>query len=264
MTQNPPTELLQAIEQLYGAFASVPKPEQIDGCPCCVGEREIETLLHKPRRELTSNDLGPIWSSCPFTVGEWQTTFRYYLPRLVELEALDIPYGCRDITGYISASRRTEAGDHRPQPWEEGERQALLRFLGTMWRTAPAWPTDPLYCPYDSILESVALLGESVAPYLQNWLTTPPIARWSMAYFVACYAEHWEKGETGFIYLEGDFEEGNAPQREQVLADLLTWWYSPELRRVVETLPFDPENAPEYFTQDVQHEFQARALAALP
>lgn len=255
-------ELEQAIEQLYAAFAHIPKPEQIDGCPCCINQQEKDRLLHKPLRELTSDDLGPIWSSCPYTVGDWQT-FRYYLPRLVELEALN-RYSFPYITSYLSANRRIKEGDICPQSWEESERLALLQFLEVLWRTAPAWPTDPLYCPYDSILESVALLGESIAPYLQSGLIGPPLMRWGLAYFVACFAESWREEQTGFICLEGDFEDDNDPQREQVLADLLEWWHSPELRQMIMNLTAEKFDTPDFLTPTVQNEMKQLALAALP
>ena len=34
-----------SIDNLYSAFARIPKPQEIDGCECCVDERDLERLL---------------------------------------------------------------------------------------------------------------------------------------------------------------------------------------------------------------------------
>ena len=61
--------LSQAIEQLYAAFADVPKPRAIVGCPCCLDNKDIDTLLATPLREIGPRDLSPYASSAFLTVG---------------------------------------------------------------------------------------------------------------------------------------------------------------------------------------------------
>lgn len=78
----------KAIENLYAAFADVPRPTEIEGCHCCINEEEIVVLLQKPLRDLSGDDLGPLWYSSPSTVGTWEN-YCYFFPRLLEV-SLDL------------------------------------------------------------------------------------------------------------------------------------------------------------------------------
>jgi hypothetical protein len=46
-----------AIERLYSAFAEVPRPSRVEGCPCCVGPGEEAPFLGRPLRTLTADEL---------------------------------------------------------------------------------------------------------------------------------------------------------------------------------------------------------------
>lgn len=63
------TDLEQAIDRLYTAFADVPKPRRINGCPCCIEKRNISVLLSVPLLELTPDDLSAYAASAFLTVG---------------------------------------------------------------------------------------------------------------------------------------------------------------------------------------------------
>jgi hypothetical protein len=81
-------QLHKAIENVYGAFKDVPKPKFVDGCPCCIDEKDISILLTKPLRELSPSDLTHYAASVFLTVGSVED-FYYFLPRILEILALE-------------------------------------------------------------------------------------------------------------------------------------------------------------------------------
>ena len=48
---------------MYPAFANVPKPRAIEGCPCCIEGKEIDKLLITPLREMSPKELASYASS---------------------------------------------------------------------------------------------------------------------------------------------------------------------------------------------------------
>lgn len=84
MTEN----IRQSIESIYAAFSSVPKPKSIDGCRCCIEDKQVATLLAKPLRELSAEELSSYASSVFLTVGS-EADYRYFLPRILEILVSD-------------------------------------------------------------------------------------------------------------------------------------------------------------------------------
>lgn len=68
-----------AVEKLYRAFAAVPRPRHIDGCPCCIDRKEVGVLLGKPLRSVTPGELSAYASSAFLTVGD-AADYLYFLP----------------------------------------------------------------------------------------------------------------------------------------------------------------------------------------
>jgi hypothetical protein len=77
-------QLRNALDAAYAAFAMVPKPRTIEGCPCCIDDKEIAILLSKPVREIAPVELSSYASSVFLTVGS-EADFRYFLPRILEI-----------------------------------------------------------------------------------------------------------------------------------------------------------------------------------
>ncbi|HLA95964.1 MAG TPA: hypothetical protein VK612_09600 [Pyrinomonadaceae bacterium] len=82
------SSLTTAIDDLYKAFAEVARPEMIHACPCCMTAEEVETLLARPLRGLTSDELSSYASSALLTVGD-VPDYLYFLPRILELSIQD-------------------------------------------------------------------------------------------------------------------------------------------------------------------------------
>lgn len=80
------TKTDQAIDALYDAFSDVARPHLVEGCPCCIEKKTLGTLLSKPLREITDDELCSYASSLFLTVGT-EADFRYFLPRIFEVSA---------------------------------------------------------------------------------------------------------------------------------------------------------------------------------
>jgi uncharacterized protein (TIGR02996 family) len=115
-------ELHAAIEQLYSAFGTIPKPRQIEGCPCCIDGKQTDLLLRKSLRQLTSDDLFSYAFSAFLTVGS-EPDYLYFLPRILELAATDDSW-CVDpaVTGRAIRSAN-------PAGWAASQREALEDYL---------------------------------------------------------------------------------------------------------------------------------------
>ena len=81
----------EIIADLYRAFANIPRPQQIEGCPCCVDDKEIHTLLTKELAAITPDEMGSYASSVFLTVGS-EEDFPYFLPRILEILSSDFAW----------------------------------------------------------------------------------------------------------------------------------------------------------------------------
>src|SRR4029453_11039601 len=80
--------LTKAIDDLYQAFSDAAVPRHVDGCPCCIDDKQIAHLLKTPLREIEPGDLSAYASSALLTVGD-VSDFLYFLPRIVEISIRD-------------------------------------------------------------------------------------------------------------------------------------------------------------------------------
>src|SRR5580704_4130062 len=150
--------LLQAIEQLYAAFADVPKPREISGCPCCLDDKDVDTLLATPRREIRPRDLSSYASSAFLTVGS-AADYAYFLPRILEISATDDTWWPEiEVTGCAIRS----CG---PDFWPAVRTDALRCFLLSVISEAIA---AGAYDKLDGWMCAIARMGFDVAPHLEQ------------------------------------------------------------------------------------------------
>ncbi|TMQ95561.1 hypothetical protein ETD83_22345 [Actinomadura soli] len=146
------------VEDLYAAFANVPHPVNLDGCPCCVGPNEGRPLLSRPLRDLAAEDLARYAAKALSTWGGPED-FRYFAPRLLELAA-DDAFGWPDAE--IVFTKFGQAGWH---DWPQ--RDAVAAFLNAFWsRTLTGFPTRP---SVGSALCALAGVNADMAPWLDEW-----------------------------------------------------------------------------------------------
>ena len=204
--------LENAIEDLYAAFSTVPKPQRIEGCPCCINEKKIEVLLRKDLRELAPDDLSSYASSAFLTVGS-VADYLYFLPRILEISALDTSWWPDvEITGR-AIKNSDRAG------WTHGQRQALDEFLAAVFeaviQAGEGYQLDDWMC-------SLSQIGVEVGPYLER------IARSGEA-ILAFFESNVTKLPSG--KLANPFWELPCPAHDQIVE----WFYSHEIAKV----PFD-------------------------
>jgi hypothetical protein len=204
--------LQQSIDQVYTAFADVPKPRAIDGCPCCVEDKEVDKLLTTPLREISPNDLASYASSAFLTVGS-VADYLYLLPRILEISATDDTWWPDvEVTGRAIRSSR-------PDSWPLSRRIALQRMFAAVIENAVEMGE---YYKLDGWMCAIARSGFEIAPHLEQIATSPAAV---LAYFednAACLPER---------KLCNAFWELPCRMHDEIVS----WFYSEKIRRI----PFD-------------------------
>ncbi|MGH3243283.1 MAG: hypothetical protein ACRDNL_23090 [Spirillospora sp.] len=149
---------VSVVEDLYAAFADVPRPVELEGCPCCVGPDEGRPLLARPLRALSVEDLARYAAKVLNTWGGPED-FRYFAPRLLEL-ATDDAFVWPDTE--IVFSKFGRAG------WQDWpQRDAIATFLNAFWtRTLAVFPVHP---SASTALCALAGTNADMGPWLDEW-----------------------------------------------------------------------------------------------
>lgn len=150
------TSLNRAIEAVYAAFTSVPKPRGIDHCPCCMDDAEVASLLNIPLRTITAEQLSNYASTVFLTVGA-TTDYRYFLPRILEISATD--------PGWWPDAEVVGRGlrDAQWMTWGAREKEAITQLYQAKL-DAILSEQDPF--ELDSWVCGIAIAGLSLTPYL--------------------------------------------------------------------------------------------------
>jgi hypothetical protein len=113
----------KSIEQLYLAFASVPRPAAIDACPCCVPEDETCQLTAASNVRTISPPLLASYASSAFLTAGSVADYLYYLPRILDISATDDSWWPDpEVTG-----RAIKAAE--PDEWHADQRSAVDSFF---------------------------------------------------------------------------------------------------------------------------------------
>jgi hypothetical protein len=203
--------LSDSIEALYSAFGDVPKPRNIKGCPCCIERKKIGTLLSKPLRELSPDDLSSYASSAFLTVGE-QADYLYFLPRIIEITCTESGWWPDpEVTGRAIA-------DAQIDKWPPQRRDALIHVLHAVIQAAlgyedGAWLIDQWIC-------AISKMGLEVAPFLRQIEASP-------AHVLAYYEDNSQplmKQRLG-----NSFWDCSDRGYEEVIA----WFKSPKITKII-------------------------------
>lgn len=217
--------LAQALEQLYTAFADVPKPVTLDGCPCCTDPAHLHRMVSTPLRLLTVDDLAKYGVKATTTIGDGRD-YLYYLPRLLEAVSAEV-IGC---DAEIILGRLRSGGC----PLTVQQHEAVSDFLHAWWAELLA-SEDNVCFKVNAVLTSVHLFGEPWASFLREWDTAPlPQATHQLAWFI--------KSD---VHAMDDVRQFNAfldTAAGQELAALRSWLLRPEIARRLEVAFFaDPD-----------------------
>jgi hypothetical protein len=157
---TPATELAEAIDGLYAAFAGYRLRGWTEPCMHCHTVEDERVVHSRPLRELRSAELSQFAADLLMTWGE-VVDFKHFLPRLFEIvarEHLEYP----DIETIVGALDR---GAWRT--WPEAEQAAVDRFLMAFWRAHLA--DHPSLHRTDDVLGAIGTAADDMTPYLDAW-----------------------------------------------------------------------------------------------
>ena len=117
---SPPVQ--QALETVYATFGDVPKPVRVEGCFCCIDQEELDTLLAKPLRSLSPDELSKYGSSALLTVGTSED-YVYFLPRILEILIIESHWWPSEE---VVARTIYDAGF---SGWPDARRRAITDYL---------------------------------------------------------------------------------------------------------------------------------------
>lgn len=211
------SNLASAINELYVAFSSQPKPSRIDACPCCVPADAFCTLIGTPLRKLSAEQLSAFASSLLLTAGT-ERDLRYFFPRMLDI-AIHEPRWWPDrevVLGKLSLGHW--------RAWPEREQVAIISAVEAAFQADLQDPSDGAW-NIDAWLCGLALAGADVRPFLRT-LSEPQNEGALFAYYEFNSAP-LQKGK-----LENSFWGGNREAQSPIIA----WLNSAPVQRVVARL----------------------------
>lgn len=203
-------ELSFSVEGVYRAFSSVPKPSVIEGCPCCIEDKEVAVLLGKPLREISPAEMSSYASSVFLTVGS-VADFRFYLPRILEIAVTEsMWWPDPEVIGASLAS----AGW---LDWSEDKRRSVVQLFDVMFTQVIVGAGGP---ELDSWLCAFARSGLTLDPFLKKLATRPNAV-------LRLY--EWNAGRI----LEGRLTSGFWDDAPAGVGELMAWFRTPPISAVV-------------------------------
>ncbi len=159
-TQEAEAEVKTAIENLYRVFGRYPLAKHVEGCPCCVKNRDKRALASTSLRQLPSEKLLRFAFKAITTWGD-QNDFKHFLPRILELVLSSDRIRCDEevVLGKLGLAKW--------KSWAEDEQSSVQAYFRAGWyvilsKTEP--PVEP-----DTWLCAMARSGEALTPYLNDW-----------------------------------------------------------------------------------------------
>lgn len=150
------TQLDDAIERVYQAFARYPRPQRVEGCPCCVTSAHEERLRSHPLRKLPAESLTRYAFKALSTWGGVDD-LRHYLPRILELVVTQQMNGINPQTvfGKLELGGWTE--------WPAPQRDAIDALLSAWWTGAVLRADESVVEVLASVLRTGRPLDELLA-----------------------------------------------------------------------------------------------------
>ncbi len=203
--------LSNAVNGVYDGFKAVRRPSKIDGCRCCIEDKQVHVLLSKPLRDLSPDELTSYASSVFLTVGS-EADFRYYLPRILEITVTDSGWWPDpEVVGHkLSLAAWSK--------WSVAERESITRLFeihfDELVAATDGWSLDSWLC-------GLARSGTELKPFLDKLSANPAAA-------LAVYQQN--ANELMDRRLGNAFWE-DAPQA--ALQQIVAWFHSPDISLLI-------------------------------
>lgn len=203
--------LSSAIQGVYAAFADAPRPRSIDGCPCCLDDKDIDALISTPLCELTPKVVGFYASSVFLTVGG-RPDFNYLLPRILEILVTEQHWWPDpEVVG-----RAIHDSDY--EHWPAARRHAVEHYFESGFAAILNSEID--FIDAESWLCMLGHVGVDLRPFLDGMLAFPS----QVAELFASLNQALSRGRA----LGGFWEP--IPDSAQVVVE---WIHSEPVRRIV-------------------------------
>jgi len=201
-----------AIENLYSVFSSFRLRDRIDACNHCHGSKDDQLIRSKSLRSLGVDELHRYTSDAMTTWGD-EYDFRHFLPRILELCALDERLTSQFVDESIVLGKLRYG---KWQTWPEAQRQAVRGYLHALWelKVEHQFPWgDFTRSLIEGWLCAIGQAEDDLHPYLHRWtVSTSSAAIGNLSHFIV---SDWEKVLKGKL---GDpFWSGRKEQRSQVV-----------------------------------------------
>jgi hypothetical protein len=203
--------LHQAIEGVYAAFRDVSTPTSVDGCPCCINQKDISILLSKPLRDLSPDDLTHYAASAFLTVGAVED-YLYFLPRILEILATEHDWW--PDPEVVTRAIHT-AGFHS---WPDSRQNALTRLFEEV--VDDLLGTEGSGFEIDSWICALGRLHVELAPFLIRIAVSRPR-------LIEFY--EFNKPLADGRLANGFWDE--APEEQKQVVE---WFRSPEIQKIIE------------------------------
>lgn len=161
-TDSLPNDVRQAITALYEAFARYALPASSSySTHTSISEADVRALRSRPLQELTGRDLGKYAMKALTTWGD-EDEFRHYLPRLLELLAVERSWtDAATLLGRLSTARW--------RSWPEAEQRAVEEYLAAI---SSQVVQGALALDLAAFALGVSNAGVGLAPLVNAWKAT--------------------------------------------------------------------------------------------
>ncbi|RCV56032.1 hypothetical protein [Marinitenerispora sediminis] len=153
--------LTRAVDDLYAVFARYPARPTIAACPHCISPAAQAALRAAPPRRLAAAALRPFTTKALSTWGD-ADDFRHFLPRMLELGALDDAWFRWDLAVATGKLRRA-----RWHTWPADEQRAVTAYCHALWHHVLTVSPDER--PAEELLRALHNLFDDVTPFLAAW-----------------------------------------------------------------------------------------------
>lgn len=169
------------LERLYSVFAEHPlKPGFDERCSPLGNRQEVARSLQSVSlRSASVEDLAFYAFKAFTTMGDIEE-FNYFLPRLLEAEALDAKWHEHDTNLF------EKMNEHGWRQWNSTEQAAIEEYFRALWRL---W-SETLSCPFagDELISEMNYIGIDFVPLLRAWRPlASPATRCQLAQFIIEY-----------------------------------------------------------------------------
>ncbi|HKE08701.1 MAG TPA: hypothetical protein VKB48_12785 [Candidatus Acidoferrum sp.] len=184
-----------AIENLYSVFSSFRLRDRIEACKHCHGLKDDQLIRSKILRSLGVDELHHYTWDAMITWGD-DYDFRHFLPRILELCALDERLTSQFVDESIVLGKLRYG---KWPTWPKAQRQAVRGYLHALWelKLEHQFPWED-FMP--SLIEgwicAIAQAEDDLQPYLHRWtVNTSRRAIGNLSHFVVSVWEKVPKGK---------------------------------------------------------------------